>query len=139
MTTLEIIIAALAAPAAYGAVKAFAVVDSKIERIKKHAFKLAEVCREVGLELLCEFFEAIAVRDIAGAISAAKSIRKMLAPEKLWGTLRVMFFKQLAHRLEKIPEDAAEIYKAVDKQRMIDKAAHELEVKSKAAEVATAA
>lgn len=133
MTTQEIILGAMAVPAAYGAVQAFGIVDRRIERLKKGAFKLSAICKDVGLDLLCVFFEAIAVRDISGAVAAAKAIRKALKPDKLWGTLREMFFKQLVYRLEKIPEDAAAIYKAVDRQRAVDKATKELEAQQAAA------
>ena len=133
MTTQEIILGVMAVPASYGIVQVFGIVDRHIERLKKGAFKLSAICKDVGLDLLCVFFEAIAVRDISGAVAAAKGIRKSLKPDKLWGTLREMFFKQLIYRLANIPEDAAAIYKAVDKQRVIDRVTKELEAKQASA------
>ncbi len=118
MTTPEIIIAAMAAPAAYGGVKAFATIDRRIESIRKTAYKLAEICEKADLEILQSFFEAIAIGDKSGVIAAARQLRIALKPDKFWDTMDKFFFNQLKYRLKNRPDDELRIVRAVDENRV---------------------
>jgi len=96
--------------------------DARVEARREHAIEIAAKSREEGFEILPELLEKYAIGDYSGLVKEMAVQYRIFRKDD---ARRAMYMKFLRRQLEvglADPERRAEIYKAVDARKILDKA-----------------